>query len=337
MESSRRQFIKKMAALSAAVTTASLSPSAHANPLSAPLQTLPTRKFGRANIPVTALCVGGAHVGAHMDSRSAETFLNLAFDKGIRFFDNAESYSGGESEIRFGKYLKPAWRSEIFLMTKTRATNRSTAERHLSESLARMKTDYLDLWQMHDLSSARDVDGRIQNGVLDFMLEAKAAGKVRYVGFTGHTRPEAFIHLLKRLKELGIELDAAQMPINIVDPHYESFTLTVLPTLIERNYAVLAMKTLVYGQLAGKNSSWRGDRRADNTRIVGEVVTLAEALGFVWSLPITTLVSGMTNARELQENADICRDFPKLNQAQRDAIVAKVEAFSGPQMEFYKA
>ncbi|GAB4240075.1 MAG: hypothetical protein OHK005_01950 [Candidatus Methylacidiphilales bacterium] len=222
-------------------------------------------------------------------------------------------------------------------MTKTRAMNRATAERHLNESLERMGTDYLDLWQIHDLTSAEDADRRIHGGVLEFMLEAKASGRVRYLGFTGHTRPAAHLHFLRRLKEMGVELDATQMPVNIVDPHYESFIRALMEPLVDRGYAVLAMKTLVYGQLIGQRTSWRGDRRAEDVGAIGAEVTLAEALGFVWSLPVCSLVSGMTNVRELEQNAALCRDFPKLDEAARERIVARVERYSGPQMEFYKA
>ncbi|MFQ3671129.1 MAG: aldo/keto reductase, partial [Verrucomicrobiia bacterium] len=213
---SRRRFLRRMAAGAAALTL----PPGWWSAQAAGGEVLPMRRFGRAEVQVSALCVGGAHVSSHMAEREAARFLERAVEVGCRFFDTAESYSGGESERLFGRYLPRGRRKELFLMTKTRAMDRRTAERHLAESLERMRTDYLDLWQMHDITSAADVDRRIENGVLEFMLEAKAAGTVRYLGFTGHTRPSAHRHMLERLRRLGVELDATQMPINIVDPHY---------------------------------------------------------------------------------------------------------------------
>lgn len=298
---------------------------------------LPLRRLGRAETRVTALCVGGAHVGAFMGEREAAVFLEKAVEVGCLFFDTAESYSGGESERRLGRFLPAARRKEFFLMTKTRAADRETAERHLEESLARMRVDYLDLWQMHDLTSAEDVDRRIRGGVVDFMLEAKAAGRVRYLGFTGHTRPSALAHMLKRLSGMGVEWDAVQMPVNVVDPHYESFVGLLMEPLVARGYAVLAMKTLVYGQLVGQRTSWRRDRRAEDVNAVGTALTLAEAFNFVWSLPVTSLVSGMTNLGELEENASLCRQFRPLDEAARSVLVERMARFAGPQMEFYKA
>jgi predicted aldo/keto reductase-like oxidoreductase len=190
---------------------------------------------------------------------------------------------------------------------------------------------------MHDITSESDARGRIEGGVVDVFLEAREEGKVRHLGFSGHTRPSALIAMLELLEARGLAFDACQMPVNVVDPHYESFTLQVLPALLDRGYGILAMKTLVYGQLLGRSTSWRAGRSAPPPALVGDQLTLGEALAFVWSLPISTLISGMTNESELDQNASLCRTFPQLDEAQRWHIVARVASYAGPQLEFYKA
>lgn len=299
---------------------------------------LPARRFGRAEERITALCVGGAHVHSAMDRPGAERLIEAAIAEGVRFFETAESYGAGESETRFGLYLCPRYRDEIFLMTKSRARTADEARRHLEGSLRRMRTDRLDLWQMHALESPEDADRRIEAGVLDVFLEAKASGKARYIGFTGHARYSAMLRMLERLDGLGVRMDACQMPVNVVDPGYESFIVNVMPPLIERGYAVLAMKTLVYGQLFGRRTSWNWARPGGPAEsVVGGRMTLAEALGFAWSLPAASLVIGMATPDEVRENARLCRTFPRLDEKARRELVERAADCAGPEMEFYKA
>jgi len=300
---------------------------------------LPQRPLGDSGYNVTTLCIGGGHVASDMSDAESEKLIDASIEQGVRFFDTAESYGKGESEERYGRYLCPKYRKEVFLMTKTRATTAKEAEEHLNGSLSRMKTDYLDLWQMHSITTPQDVDNRLKGGVLDFMLEAQQAGKVKTLGFTGHTTTEGMTYMLEKLQELGTPLQACQMPINVVDPQYESFIVNVLPKLVEQKYGVLAMKTLAYGQLLGKQTSWKRNRRGDIKTVVGSEgpVTLPEALGFVWSMPVASLVSGVTTIPILEENCEICRSYPKLDEPQRTAIIEKVADAGGPMMEFYKA
>ncbi len=298
---------------------------------------LPCRKFGRAPVEVTSLCVGGDHLQSAMDRAGAERLIETAISEGVRFFDNAESYGTGESETRLGMFLCPKFRDEIFLMTKSRARSANDARQHLEDSLKRLRTDRIDLWQIHSLENAQDVDQLIEAGVLDVFLDAKASGKVRFIGFTGHARYSAMLRMLQRLKEIGVEMDACQMPMNVVDPNYESFILNVLPELLSRGYAVLAMKTLAYGQFFGRRTSWKWNRPGVPGRLVGDCLSLSEALGFVWSLPITSLVSGTANAEELRINAEVCRSVPRFSKEERNQFIKRATEFAGPQMEFYKA
>lgn len=297
---------------------------------------LPQRPLGRTGERVTMMCIGGGHLGG-VDESLVEPLVEAAYEQGVRFVDTAESYGRGHSERRIGRYITPGYRDVTYLMTKTRAADRAAAAEHLDGSRRRMNVDVIDLWQMHDIRDEADVDRRLEGGVLDVMLEAQQQGKVRHLGFTGHTTTAAHRHMLRRLDERGVQLQTCQMPVNVVDPSYESFIVHVLPELVARGYGVLAMKTLAYGQLLGRSTSWKRDRRYNPPRIVGDQVTLDEALGFVWSLPITSLVSGVQTPDQVRENTAIARQFPRIDESRRQQIIARVAHAAGPMMEFYKA
>jgi len=218
---------------------------------------LPQKTFGSTGEKVTLLGLGGFHVGRMEDDKAQET-IEMAMSSGVRFFDTAESYVDGEAERKYGKFLSPTYRDEVFLMTKTRARNRKTAEEHLKGSLERMKTDRLDLWLMHAINSEEDAEERLNNGVLDYMLEMKAKGIVRHVGFSGHTTTKGHLKLLL----LTDELEACMLPINAIDWGYDSFIENVLPVLQKKKMGVIAMKTLAGGSFFGRGFDGRGARRS---------------------------------------------------------------------------
>lgn len=272
---------------------------------------LPTRPLGRTGLQVSMLTVGGSHVGRPSETE-AERIIEAAMEQGIRVFETAQLYQNGGSEERYGKFLTPKYREHVLIFTKTMARDAATAERHLEGSRRRMKVDYVDLWQMHDIGDPADVDERLRGGVLDFMLKAKASGKVRHLGFSGHTTWRAHAHLLQQTDVF----ETCLMPINVADPSYESFILNILPTLVERNMGVLAMKTLAAGDFL------RG--RGGLAPIVPELVSIEDALRFVWSLPVSTLVSGMGRAEHVTENAGYAAKFSPMSEAERREIVARV-------------
>ena len=175
-------------------------------------------------------------------------------------FDTAESYADGESESRYGRFLTPKYRDQVFLMTKTTGKDSKTVERHLDESLKRLNTDYLDLWQIHSIGSPEDVDARIENGVLDVFERAKASGKVRFIGFTGHRNPAAHKRMLERTMDSDL-FDTCQMPVNVLDPSYHSFIEQVTPTLQQRKIGLLAMKTLADGRFFARKVKLDSTRR----------------------------------------------------------------------------
>ena len=297
---------------------------------------LPKRQLGSTGIEVTMLGLGGYHIGWTTEKDAAET-IAAAMEGGIRFYDSAESYGPHTSEIRYGKYLVPKYRDEVFIMTKSQAKDAKTAQQHLDGSLQRMGCDYLDLWQIHSLRTPEDVEERLNNGVLDVFLKAKADGKVKHIGFTGHSDPAAHAHMLKMTKE-DQPFDTCQMPVNVVDAAYEhSFIETVMPTLIERKIGALAMKTLADGRffpekvMNGK-TSWE-----TSDPVVPDRVSIAEALNFSWSLPVSVLITGAENAEMLKEKIDMAKKFEDMNEESRMALIAKVrDLAAGKQVEYYK-
>ncbi|MEO1237208.1 MAG: aldo/keto reductase, partial [Planctomycetota bacterium] len=297
---------------------------------------LPMRRLGRTDEWVTAFCFGGSHlIHEGQSDREHQELLEAAIEEGVRFFDTAQQYGRGKSERVMGKHLTPKYRDSIYVMTKTQATEATRARRDMDECRKRLNVDVIDLMQMHHIESARNVDQRIDNGVVDVLLEAREQGKIRHLGFTGHDTPSAHLRMLERLEQMGVEFDTCQMPVNVVDPGYESFVERVLPVLVERDYGVLAMKTLVFGALTGRDHGWRRrDRIAPN--VVPEVITLAEALGFAWSLPVASLVSGTPRVDWLRENTQVLRDHQQFDEAKRLELIDKVAEFAGPRVEFYK-
>jgi uncharacterized protein len=297
---------------------------------------LPRRVMGRSGERVTILGLGGFHVGWTTEPL-AQAVIETALEEGIRFFDTAESYGEGTSELRYGKFLVPKFRGNVFLMTKTTAKDAVTARLYLEGSLRRLGVDVIDLWQMHALESPEDVDARIKAGVLDVLLEAKASGKVKHLGFTGHASPYAH---LRMMEQFGAEspFSALQMPVNPVDAgSAHSFAQYVIPHAARCGIGVLAMKTLADGRFFSKKMvhdrvTWQTDRP-----IVPDQMTACDCLGFAWSLPICVLITGAENPDFVREKAAICRQFVLMNEAQRGILVHRVEEFVREgRVEYYK-
>ena len=327
----RRNLLKWMAGLTAGILLSSRTNARGNSQERDRLGTLlPRRTLGRTGEAVTMLGVGGAHIG-QMSERDAQVTIELALEGGVRFFDTAQMYQSGGSESRLGKLLTPKYRDVVYLMTKTTAHDGDAAQRHLENSLRRLATDYLDLWQVHSVGSPDDVDGRITNGVFEVMIEAKASGKVRHIGFTGHKRPSAHLQVLEK----SDIFDTCQMPINLADPSYESFILGVLPQLVERKIGVLAMKTLANGGFFGASKHF-GDH-GENPKLIPERVSISEALHFAWSLPISVLITGPDNPDQMKEKIALARSFMGMDSQQRQMLIEKVADQAGKRVEYYKA
>jgi len=295
---------------------------------------LPLRTLGKTGEKVTMLGLGGYHIGWTTE-KDAQEVIEAALEGGIRFFDTAESYDNGGSETRYGKYLVPKYRDQVIIMTKSTAANGKLAKEHLEGSLKRLKCDYLDLWQVHSISTPDDVDERIQNEVLEIFEKAKSEGKVKHIGFTGHQNPFAHKRMLDKTAKNDI-FETIQMPINVIDSHFHSFIKNVLPIAVERNFGILAMKTLSDGRF------FKIKKQRDNTPwetedpLIPNHITVKEALNFVWSLPVSVLITGAENKELILEKIELAREFSKYNESDRMKLIDKVYNKAGNAVEYYK-
>ena len=298
-------------------------------------QILPLRKLGKTGEKVTMLGIGGYHIG-WTEEKDAQAVIELAINSGIRFFDTAHAYGKGESETRFGKYLIPKYRDEIFLMTKSGATDYKTAKEELELSLKRLKTDQVDLWQLHSLNTPEDSENRINSGVLKAVEEALIEKKIKYAGFTCHQNPNAMLKMLELTKS-GL-FSTAQMPVNVLDANSDySFISSVMPELIKKEYGILAMKTLADGRFFAKKQLKEKTIWETESPVVPDYVSIEEAMQFTWSMPISTLITGAENAQLLQEKIDFAKRLIELKESDRLALISKIDKYPQPaKVEYYK-
>jgi uncharacterized protein len=268
---------------------------------------LPTRPFGRHPDQVSILGLGGYHLGKIKTAAAAVRLVHAAIDQGITFLDNAWEYQGGESERRMGQAVRDH-RSQVFLMTKVCSHGRSAAVamRQLEDSLRRLRTHYLDLWQIHECVYDNDPERHFAaGGVVEALERAKTQGKVRFVGFTGHKSPD--IHL--RMLAFGFPFDACQLPLNGFDASFRSFQLQVLPELARQGIAAIGMKSL------------GGNGRPVAKRASG----VRDALRYAMSLPVCTTVSGIDSLAVLDQNLRVARRLKPMNAAERAAYERRLE------------
>jgi aryl-alcohol dehydrogenase-like predicted oxidoreductase len=271
---------------------------------------VPRRPLGRTGVEVSALCFGGAHWGGMASEAEAMRVLHEAVDTGITFMDNAWEYHGGRAEEWMGKALAGR-RQKVFLMTKvcSHGRDKKVAMEQLEQSLRRLRTDYLDLWQIHEVIYEDDPDRHFApGGAIEALLEAKKQGKVRFLGFTGHKDPAIHLKMLAH----DFPFDACQLPLNVFDGTYRSFEREVLPVLTRRGIAPLAMKTV-----SGNGAPIRQG-----------VITAEEALRYVLSLPIASLVSGIDSRDVLQQNLGIVRRFTPMTATEMQTLRMRVAAYA---------
>jgi aryl-alcohol dehydrogenase-like predicted oxidoreductase len=300
---------------------------------------LPRRQLTRDGEHVTAFCLGGYHLGLTETPTEAQQMIERSLELGVRFFDNARRYNDGRSEQYMGLFLTPKYRKEIFLMTKAPAGTGAGVRAQLEASLQSLKTDYLDLWQIHALRTPKDVEDRINAGVLDVFLEAKEKGLTRYIGFTGHVNPAAHLYFLEFLDKRGLKFDTCQMPLNVCDPSFESFEEQVLPSLLDKEYGVIAMKTMAGGSMMGGRIDTTPDdiKTKDIPDVVGlSDLTLANLHQYVYSLPVASLCSGCRFIYELDENVAVLRQLGKLSEADRARLIDLAKPYAGLVVENYK-
>ncbi len=276
---------------------------------------LPTRVLGRTGEKVSILTIGGWHMGAaaQKDEGEAIRIMHAAIDEGLTFFDNCWDYQDGYAETVMGKALAAdGKRKKVFLMTKNCERDYEGSKKCLEDSLKRLQTDHLDLWQFHEMVYDNDPDWVFEKGGLKAALEAKKAGKVRFIGFTGHKDPR--IH--RKMLAKPFDWDSAQMPINVMDAHYRSFQHEVVPACLEKHVGVIGMKGLGGGDPQG--------RLLSETKLTAE-----ECFRYCLSLPITTQVVGITTMEQLKQDVAIARNFKPMSKAEMKALEDSVRSEAG--------
>ena len=279
--------------------------------------TIEQRPLGRTGQMVSILGVGGSHL-ARAGQQDAIRIVREAIDHGVTFMDNAWEYGEGRSERWMGLALKDGYRQRVTLMSKCCAHRRDykTAMLQLEESLARLRTDRIDLWQFHEIIYENDVEWLFDHGGLDAALEAREQGKIRWIGFTGHKSPHIHLKLLAR----DVPWDTVQMPLNPLDATFRSFERQVLPEAVRRGIGVIGMKPLAGGAIADS-----------------KVLTPEEALRYCFSLPVSTVVSGMDSVRVLRRNLRLAEGFRSYHAGDMDALRQRARAVAGDgRFERYK-
>lgn len=306
----RREFIKSTAAAMAGLSVFGLSSSFVKNGM-------PYRKLGKTGLQVSLIGVGGYHIGDRfITEETSIKLIRKALDSGVNFLDNAWHYNDGRSEEFMGKALLDGYREKAILMTKHHGRDPQTAQDHLEISLKRLQTEYLDLWQFHEIESLDAVEKIYSSGVLDYVQKKKDEGIIRHIGFTGHTRPD--IHLA--MIEKGFDWETVQMPINVLDHHYLSFSQKIIPILKEKNIGIIGMKSVASGAIVKEG-----------------IASIEECLRFAMTFPVSTVVSGMTYLEHLQQNTHVARNFKPMKEDEITALLERTyEHAQGGKHEWYK-
>ena len=280
---------------------------------------LPMRPLGKTGADVSVLCLGGWHIGyaASQDEAAAIKVMHAAIDEGVTFFDNSWDYHDGGSELVMGKALATGGRRDkVFLMTKGCERDYAGAKRCIDESLERLQTDYLDLWQFHEIIYENDPDWIFEQDGIRAAIEAKEAGKIRHIGFTGHRDPR--VHQL--MLDKPFDWETVQMPINMMDAHFRSFREHIVPQCVERGAGVIGMKSLGGGVIPAQAG-----------------ISASRCIRYALSQPISSLVVGITNMNELLENVATARAFSPMADAEQRALLAGVREVAGDgRFELYK-
>ena len=299
-EASRRDFLR---ATASGLTLAGIGPSLLDAQEESPAG-IPTRPLGKTGERVSIVGLGGWHIRTLPD-KEAISVMHEAIDEGMTFFDNAWDYHQGRSEEIMGKALASGGRRDkVFLMTKNCARDYEGSKQHLEDSLRRLQTDRLDLWQFHEINYPEDPSWIFERGVLRAALEAKKAGKVRYIGFTGHKDIKFHSEMLSK----PFDWDTVQMPINILDAHYRSFQKEVVPECNRRQIGVIGMKALAGGALP------------DEVHVTAEVCRR-----YALSLPISTLVCGIRSRENLRQDLAVARNFKPMSETELADLRATTE------------
>ena len=282
---------------------------------------IPYRQLGRTGEKVSLIGLGGYHLARQSTVEESVRIIRTGIDEGINFLDNCWDYNGGESEVRMGKALRDGYRQKAFLMTKIDGRTKTAAAAQLNESLQRLQTDHVDLLQFHEVIRDTDPDRVFaQGGALEAVLEAQKAGKVRFIGFTGHKSPDIHLKMLDTASKHGFKFDAVQMPLNVMDAHFNSFEKKVLPVLTANNIGVLGMKPM-----------------GDHFVLDSKTATAIECLHYPMNLPTSVVITGVDSMPILEQALHAVRTFQPMDSSQVAALLAKTsKAAEAGDFEKYK-
>jgi predicted aldo/keto reductase-like oxidoreductase len=310
----RRRFLQT-------ATAASVLTTLQKNLARASAASIPTRTLGRSGEKVSIVGLGGYHLGMQADEQESISIIRSGLDSGINFLDNCWDYNGGQSEVRMGKALRDGYRQKAFLMTKIDGQTKKAAAQQLDESLRRLQTDHIDLLQFHEVIREGD-PARIfsEGGGMEVVQEARKQGKVRYIGFTGHKSPDIHVKMLETAFAHGFTFDAVQMPLNVMDAHFDSFEQKVLPILVKHQIGVLGMKPL-----------------GDKLILRSNTATAIECLHYAMNLPTSVVITGCDSMKILQQAIDAARTFQPMSKAEVTQLLAKTAPAAGQgEFERYK-
>jgi len=282
---------------------------------------IPRRTLGHTGQKVSCVGLGGSHIGNPQTVQESMRIVRSAIDNGINFMDNCWDYHDGRSEDWMGQGLSDGYRQKVFLMTKIDGQDRATAEKQINESLKRLRTDHIDLIQQHEVIRPTDPEKVFgKGGSIEALTAARKTGKIRYIGFTGHKDPHIHLAMLKTAEAHGFTFDTVQMPLNVMDAHFNSFTTLVVPELVRRNIGVLGMKPLGGGIILKSNT-----------------VSAEDCLRYALSLPTSVVISGCDSMDRLEQTLRVARGFQQLTQAQMNDILGKTQvAAKNGEFELYK-
>ncbi len=266
------------------------------------------RKLGKTGERVSAIGLGGYHIGVPASEEESTRLIRSAIDRGITFLDNCWDYMDGKCEVRMGNALRDGYRQKVFLMTKFDGRTRATTARQIDESLKRLQTDHIDLMQFHENIRLEDPDRFFNDGPAEALLEARKAGKIRYIGFTGHKDPLVHLRMLEVAAKNNFHFDSAQMPLNILDAQFRSFAHQVVPRLVDQGVAVLAMKSMANGAI-----------------VSNKIATPIECLHYALNLPTSVVINGISDMKMLDQAFEAARTFKPLAPGDLSALLARTK------------
>jgi predicted aldo/keto reductase-like oxidoreductase len=313
----RRKFLKQAAAATALAaarkpgfgqTSLSAVAAQTPAPFVAEVHGIGRRTLGRTGAQVSIIGIGGHHIGRpNVSEAESIRIIRTALDAGVNFLDNAWDYNNGVSEERMGKALGEGYRQKAFLMTKIDGRTAAAARQQLEQSLTRLKTDHIDLLQLHEIIRPGDPEEAFKPGnVIDVLQQARKEGKIRFIGFTGHKSPQIHLHMIEVADKHGFTFDTVQMPVNLLDEHYDSFAQKVIPVAQKHHMGILGMKPL-----------------GDGLVLSSEIVTAVEGLHYAMSVPVTVTITGCDSMKVLDQALSLARNFKPMDAQQKMAVLEK--------------